>query len=150
VLLQIHGGCDARGGYTAPKAYRLYEEDTWGNWSINCYGTTDKQWDEDGQDQAYPNAGPRLRDIRASEFEGVSKDELKAQIEALKQTTHDNQATRDLMTKNWETNNQQAFREYCYDHPDEIVVFERKAYFVNALTDCEPQEIYADCYGLMG
>ena len=25
VLLQYHGGCDVRGGYTAPKVYRLYE-----------------------------------------------------------------------------------------------------------------------------
>lgn len=25
VLLQVHGGCDVRGGYTAPKAYRLTE-----------------------------------------------------------------------------------------------------------------------------
>lgn len=27
VLLQIHGGCDVRGGYTAPKAFRLCEGD---------------------------------------------------------------------------------------------------------------------------
>ena len=28
VLLQIHGGCDARGGYTAPKAFRCNIEDS--------------------------------------------------------------------------------------------------------------------------
>ena len=28
VLLQIHGGCDARGGYTAPKAFRADVEDS--------------------------------------------------------------------------------------------------------------------------
>ncbi len=27
ILLQIHGGCDARGGYTNPKAFRMLEED---------------------------------------------------------------------------------------------------------------------------
>ena len=31
VLLQIHGGCDARGGYTAPKAFFLTEDGLWDN-----------------------------------------------------------------------------------------------------------------------
>lgn len=36
VLLQIHGGCDVRGGYTAPKAFRIEEGDVYSlfyNWN---------------------------------------------------------------------------------------------------------------------
>ena len=32
VLLQIHGGCDVRGGYTAPKVFRHYDGGMWSIW----------------------------------------------------------------------------------------------------------------------
>ena len=32
VILQVHGGCDVRGGYTAPKVFRIkHDEDNWYN-----------------------------------------------------------------------------------------------------------------------
>ena len=48
ILLQIHGGCDARGGYTAPKAFRCNIEDSPsifsdGDATITCKGG-DHRW----------------------------------------------------------------------------------------------------------
>jgi len=48
VLLQIHGGCDVRGGYTAPKAFRCNIEDSQsifsdGDATITCKGG-DHRW----------------------------------------------------------------------------------------------------------
>ena len=61
VLLQIHGGCDARGGYTAPKAFRCNIEDSQsifsdGDATITCKGgehrwyVQEGDWDTDHED----------------------------------------------------------------------------------------------------
>ena len=54
VLLQIHGGCDARGGYTAPKAFRCNIEGSPsifddGEATITCKGG-DHRWYYSGGD----------------------------------------------------------------------------------------------------
>lgn len=38
VLLQIHGGCDVRGGYTAPHVFRIYTERGAGDWYDLIWG----------------------------------------------------------------------------------------------------------------
>ena len=61
VLLQIHGGCDVRGGYTAPKAFRCNIEDSQsifsdGDVTITCKGgdhrwyVQEGEWDTDHDD----------------------------------------------------------------------------------------------------
>ena len=63
VLLQIHGGCDARGGYTAPKAFRCNIEDSPsifsdGEATITCkdgdhrWYYMEGYWDTDHEDDA--------------------------------------------------------------------------------------------------
>jgi len=63
VLLQVHGGCDVRGGYTAPKAFRCNIEDSQsifsdGDATITCKGgdhrwyVQEGDWDTDHQDDA--------------------------------------------------------------------------------------------------
>lgn len=37
IALQIHGGCDVRGGYTAPKMFQIEDIDYWGDESIEFY-----------------------------------------------------------------------------------------------------------------
>lgn len=50
VLLQIHGGCDVRGGYTAPKVFRLVDDGSNilcdGDGSIYCVGERSTHEDE--------------------------------------------------------------------------------------------------------
>lgn len=53
VLLQIHGGCDVRGGYTAPKAFRCNIEDSQsifsdGDATITCKGGDHRWYVEEG------------------------------------------------------------------------------------------------------
>jgi len=66
VLLQIHGGCDVRGGYTAPKAFRCNIEDSPsifsdGDAEIFCKGgehrwyVEEGHWDTDHEDDADAN-----------------------------------------------------------------------------------------------
>ena len=69
VLLQIHGGCDARGGYTAPKAFRCNIEDSPsifsdGDATITCKGG-DHHW--------YVQEGDWESDHWESNFESDSR-----------------------------------------------------------------------------
>lgn len=50
VLLQIHGGCDVRGGYTDPRAFRIFTERGAGDWY-------DLVW---GWNSYYIEAGPEF------------------------------------------------------------------------------------------
>ena len=67
VLLQIHGGCDARGGYTAPKAFRC-NIDNWpsifseGRAEITCKGGDHQWYVEEGlwETAHYESADPRF------------------------------------------------------------------------------------------
>lgn len=47
IALQIHGGCDVRGGYTAPKMFQV--DEYWGDEVIEFYCTNDEcKWGHDG------------------------------------------------------------------------------------------------------
>lgn len=53
VLLQIHGGCDVRGGYTAPKAFILDGNDEYGFFNdtqfyVGCSECDEGRWYNDG------------------------------------------------------------------------------------------------------
>lgn len=147
VLLQVHGGCDVRGGYTEPKAYEVREYGGLYNVTISGYGCDSRQWDEDGRDSNDYHA-PRLEDYPVYEFEYEST--LKQDLEALKQTDHDNQATRDLMTltaKTMEREAQEEFWESLKELAPCISVEDRRAYYHDGEVS---SEIYADCYALMG
>jgi len=96
VLLQIHNGCDIRGGYTAPALFRCYDESmlNYANASISCdhcgsnwYTNDDWHWYEDWVKEddttqldlelnpvVDPNQGKRLEertDLRVDENENV-------------------------------------------------------------------------------
>ena len=61
VLLQIHGGCDARGGYTAPKAFRFNHgwPSIFDDWQAtitckggeHCWYYIEESWDVDHEDE---------------------------------------------------------------------------------------------------
>lgn len=58
VLLQIHGGCDVRGGYTAPKAFRVDGEGSMfdnARASIQCEENSDHYWFTDDGYHYYDN-----------------------------------------------------------------------------------------------
>lgn len=40
IILQVHGGCDVRGGYTAPKIFQLYDIEDFISQQYNCSVTT--------------------------------------------------------------------------------------------------------------
>ena len=142
VLLQVHGGCDVRGGYTSPKAYKVCV-DYFGNWRIDGYGCTSHQWDESMSD-CNDSKVPTLTDYPVHDLVWVPT--LEHDLQCLKQTNMDTEEVRETMRRNAEELKQEYFREFCdalTEHS--VVVWERKAYFVG---DDGPEEIYADCYGL--
>ena len=55
VLLQVHGGCDARGGYTEPKAFRVHGE-------VGLFDDNDVEFSCDGRDPAQVETLPGFPD----------------------------------------------------------------------------------------
>ena len=58
VLLQVHGGCDVRGGYTAPKVFRVKDEGAMfdnARASIQCSANPDHYWYTDDGYHYYDN-----------------------------------------------------------------------------------------------
>lgn len=47
VFIQIHNGCDARGGFTTPKLFKFdeYSLFSYGNWTLYCDKTREHCWD---------------------------------------------------------------------------------------------------------
>lgn len=142
VLVQLHQGCDARGGMGSPKAYRL-ESDYFGRWSVDGYYTSTESWDESMSSNEYP-ARPGLKDYPVHELVWVPT--LERDLEALKQTDHDTEETRELMRATAVTLERSYFEEFCEAlTEDSVVVFKRRAYLV---VDGEPDEIHGECTGL--
>ena len=142
VLIQLHQGCDARGGLGSPVAYTLKCE-YFGQWRIDGYGCNSKQWDQDGRDSNDSRA-PGLHDYPVHELEWVST--LEHDLECLKQTNKDDEVTREEIRVGALTAERDAFEEFCdalTEHS--IVVFNRKAYYVG---DEGPEEIFGECYGM--
>lgn len=88
VLLQVHGGCDVRGGYTTPKAFAVYDDDTTifdnGRAVVFCEGAPQKAlpgldvptmhlWHYDGA--YYSQAAGEYKEL--SEFQATGDPELK-------------------------------------------------------------------------
>lgn len=142
VLLQTHNGCDVRGGYSSPKAYKV-NGDWFGRWGIDGYSCASKQWDEDLSDSNTRGA-PSLKDYAVHKLEWVST--LEHDLECLKQTDKDTEEIREAVRVGAITAEREAFEEFCgalTEHS--VVVFKRKAYFVG---DEGPEEIFAECCGL--
>lgn len=142
VLLQVHGGCDVRGGYTSPVAYKV-TSDYFGDWVVDGYGCASHQWDE-SMCNANDYKLPSLKDYPVHELVWVSK--LEHELECLKQTNKDLPAVRESMRQREIELEKEAFEEFCdalTEHS--VVVYKRKAYFVG---DEGPEEIYGDCRGL--
>lgn len=142
IMLQIHGGCDVRGGYTSPRAFKL-DCDYFGSWMIDGYGCNSHQWDE-SLNNANDYKLPNLKDYPVHELEWVST--LEHDLECLKQTDHDNEETREAIRVGALTAERDAFEEFCdalTEHS--VVVWKRVAYFVG---DDGPEEICGDCYGM--
>lgn len=140
-LIQLHQGCDARGGMGSPKAYQV-NADYFGRWNVDMYSCLSHQWDEGG----YPCDSHTLaiKDYPVSEF--VFENRLERDLEALAQTNKDTPGVRAAMTKHAETVEREAFEEYCEAQEDHcFVVFKHKAYFVG---NDGPEELYADCSGM--
>ena len=71
VLLQIHGGCDVRGGYTDPVAFDIEETDIFDNAEASIYcDDCGKHWYTDNANNWYPedgNAYTNLEDYPATD-----------------------------------------------------------------------------------
>ena len=142
VALQVHGGCDVRGGYSSPRLYKS-TVDYFGSWNIDGYACASHQWDE-GMSDSNDHKALGLKDYPVHDLVWVPT--LAHGLEALKQTDHDTECTRALMTATAATQERAYFEEFC-DALDEhsVVVWQRKAYFVG---DDGPEEIFAECYGM--
>jgi hypothetical protein len=136
VLLQVHGGCDARGGYTSPKAYTLRDGcDGLGDWNINCWGIDGMSWDGDGRPEDGATAH-LFKGYSVFDFEEVGVD-----LKLLEQTDHDNAETRAKMVEQNILLNDEAFEEAVEKY--DIVVRKGDAYF-------KGEKITGLNYGLMG
>ena len=145
VLVQVHQGCDARGGMGSPKAYVVRDDVYFGDCRINGYGCNSQSWDEEMVNQSYPEKGVNLDDLPVYDFKYISN--LKADLEALKLTDKNTPEVVEAMTQQDKLNAEEAFHEFCEALEDvSVVVYNHKAYYV----DAEPEEIYGDSYSLMG
>ena len=145
VLVQVHQGCDARGGLGSPKAYIIRDDVYFGDCMVSGYGCDTQQWDGDMSDQGYPTKGPDLDKLPVFEFFYASY--LEADLKALELTNKFNDETVEAMKKQDAVNIDAAFREFCENLEDvSVVVYNHKAYYV----DGEPEEIYGESYSLMG
>lgn len=147
VMLVVHGGCDARWGFTKPKAYRVTSESgSFGCCQITEYGCGSQQWESNGSPSE--SSGGNLFEYPV--FEVVYESTLAKDLEALKQTNRDNKETRDLMIETDRLIERRMFAEVCERRDEEeetacIVVYKGDAYFVCA---GEPEKIYAECWDL--
>lgn len=136
-LFQVHGGCDVRGGYTSPKAYKLRCVYL-GDWRVDSFHCDEASWDQDGcpieGTDKHLFTGYNLLDFK---FEST----LEKDLEALKQTDHDNEETRQKMRDQNILLEDQAFEEAVEKY--DIVVRNHQAFFNGVL-------VQAVSYSLMG
>ena len=75
VLLQVHGGCDARGGLTAPRVYKLRDRDYFSmgmTIADHMAYPNDEQWEwSDSGDDQDRNGRAELKDTPAVEWDGT-------------------------------------------------------------------------------
>lgn len=141
VLVQVHQGCDARGGMGSPKAYQVCTE-YFGRWDVDMWGCDSHQWGEDGY--GCDSETPNLKDIPVHEFE--FPDNVERDLENLALTDGNTEANRALMVTTAKTVRRAAFEDFCEALEDHsIVVFDRVPYFVG---NSGPEEIYGECSGL--
>lgn len=146
-LIQVHGGCDARSGLTAPKAYEIRGDHYLGDCVINIY-----YCDDDGfgkyPDEHYVDDLDELKHLPVFEFEYASN--LDADIENLKLTDKYSEDTVAKMKAQDSVNEYDAFVEFCDNlefHSIVVRQSDKQAYFVG---DNGPKMIYAESYSLMG
>lgn len=136
-LFQVHGGCDVRGGYSAPKAYKVRCEYL-GDWRVDSFHIDGASWDQDGA----PIEGADSNLFKGySVFDFEFESTLEKDLEALKQTDHDNEETRQKMRDQNTLLEDQVFEEAVEKYA--IVVRNHNAYFNGTL-------IQAVSYSLMG
>ena len=141
VLLQVHQGCDARGGMGSPKAYQVCTE-CFGRWDVDMWGCASHQWDEDGS--GCSSGAPNIKDLPVFKFE--YPDNAERDLKNLANTTGNTEAHRKLILTRAKTLRRDAFEDFCGALEDpSIVVFDRVPYFVG---NSGPEEIYGDCSGL--
>lgn len=70
LIVSVHGGCDVRGGYTAPKCFKLSEEyyQALDHACAKTFGTSDYWWDYDGASWGHceSSEGTPCKDILAA------------------------------------------------------------------------------------
>jgi hypothetical protein len=137
VLLQIHGGCDVRGGYSSPVAYKLrdYVEGLY-DWNVRDYWCDVVSWDEDGNNNETREAPNLFTGFKVAEFKWEGT--LAKDLENLKLTDHDNEETRATMTAEAERQRKEAYDALAEEV--DIVVLNHKAY----LNGIEIQGSYYD------
>lgn len=136
-LFQVHGGCDVRGGYSAPKAYKVRCEYL-GDWRVDSFHIDGASWDQEG----CPIEGADSNLFKGySVFDFKFESTLEKDLEALKQTDHDNEETRQKMRDQNTLLEDQVFEEAVETYA--IVVRNHNAYFNGTL-------IQAVSYSLMG
>jgi hypothetical protein len=106
LVVSVHGGCDVRGGYTAPKCFRLRGDyfEALDTMQARWFGTSDYSWYRDGwnrTEESHNNERKlgRLFSLPAFELDELPEDlqdETDAQFEALlARATYDKAAIKD-------------------------------------------------------
>lgn len=147
VLLQVHGGCDVRGGYTSPKAYEIRGGEGYLNPQCDGFASGRHYWDRDGYYQGDDDHIRNMHDYPAVEC--VHVDMLETHLEALKSTAHDNEQTRELMRSNNERVKREAFEDFCGTLGEpHIVVHNKEAWLYTPNPDSQTLLIQATCSNL--
>lgn len=113
VLLQIHGGCDVRGGYTAPKVFRVKDEGLMfdnARASIQCSECHDHYWYTDDGYHYYENG---TCGTGYKQLETYPSEEVEEEPESVGKHP-------DLFVE--------GDTPYAYDHAGTVLVYEERAF----------------------
>lgn len=123
VLLQVHGGCDARGGMSTPKAYVLRDrlEGYLPSSNIDSWGCGDQNWETDGTPTDDSSGLNLFKDLTYVELDWKAQSTLKRDLEA----NSDEETQAKLVAEDARLK-QEAFDAASEDF--DVVVMDRKAY----------------------
>ena len=78
-FIQIHGGCDARGGFTVPKIFKWSEENIYdfSRYTIGCSKERDHYWDFDGVRFSYSECEFDWKDIEILDYDNLEESQQK-------------------------------------------------------------------------
>jgi hypothetical protein len=144
VLLQIHGGADIRGGYTAPKAFRVDSEqlishnDGWiGVDTPSTYKDMPYWYTDDGYHWYDDQGGPNLEDYTCVKFEDIDD----PRVHEINRALSDGKRQLQLMIEQEPEKADRWQKQYEQGHKD---LLEERMLILTEISGVQPNTIFID------